>query len=101
MSAYIIARVEIKDRDQYRHYLAVTRSIIEKYGGSVIARSVEPLTLEGPDETRRIVILQFPNIEKAKEFYHSPEYREARKLREGRRWVSSSSLRDLFPDTER
>jgi uncharacterized protein (DUF1330 family) len=83
MSAYIIARVNIKDQDHYRHYLAVTPSIIEKYGGSAIARSEEPLTLEGPEETRRIVILQFPSVEKAKGFYHSPEYREARKLREG------------------
>ena len=83
MSAYIIARVEIKDRDQFRDYIPVTPSIIEKYRGSVIALSEEPHTLEGPDETRRIVILQFPGVEKAKEFYHSPEYREARKLREG------------------
>jgi uncharacterized protein (DUF1330 family) len=83
MSAYIIARADINDWDQFRHYIAVTPSIIEKYRGSVIALSEEPHTLEGPDETRRIVILQFPSVEKAKEFYHSPEYREARKLREG------------------
>jgi len=83
MSAYIIARADINGWDQFRHYIAVTPSIIEKYRGSVIALSEEPHTLEGPVETRRIVILQFPGVEKAKEFYHSPEYREARKLREG------------------
>jgi len=83
MPAYIIARVDITDREQYLHYLKATPSIIEKYGGRAIARSTEPITLEGPEETRRIVILQFPSIAKAKEFYHSPEYQEARKLREG------------------
>ncbi|MCX5855891.1 MAG: DUF1330 domain-containing protein, partial [Deltaproteobacteria bacterium] len=56
---------------------------IEKYGGKAIARSTDPITLEGPEETRRIVILQFPTVEKAREFYQSPEYQEARKLREG------------------
>ena len=83
MPAYLIARVDIRDRDQYRHYLNATPAIIEKYGGRAIARSTEPITLEGPNETRRIVILQFPSVEKAKEFYHSLEYREARSLREG------------------
>jgi uncharacterized protein (DUF1330 family) len=83
MSVFIIARVDITDREQYRHYLKAAPAIIEHYGGKVIARSEEPLTLEGPEETRRIVILEFLSIAKAKEFYHSPEYRKARKLREG------------------
>ncbi len=82
MPAYIIARVDITDVEQYRQYLNATPPIIEKYGGKAIARSTEPITLEGPEETRRIVILQFPSIAKAQEFYHSPEYQEARKLRE-------------------
>jgi len=81
--AYLIARVTITDPEQYRHYLNATPAIIEKYGGKAIAQSTDPITLEGPDETRRIVILQFPSVDKAKEFYHSPEYQEARKLREG------------------
>jgi uncharacterized protein (DUF1330 family) len=83
MPAYIIARVDITDVEHYRQYLNATSSIIEKYGGNAIARSTEPITLEGQNETRRIVILQFPSIAKAKEFYHSPEYQEARILREG------------------
>ena len=58
-------------------------TIIEQYGGKLIARSENLITLEGPDESRRIVILQFPSVAKAKEFYHSPEYQKARKLREG------------------
>ena len=40
-------------------------------------------TLEGPEESRRVAILEFPNIDKAKEFFYSPEYQETRKLREG------------------
>lgn len=81
--AFIIARVDITDRDQYQHYLKAAPSVIEHYGGKVIARSESPLTLEGRDETRRIIILQFPSVTRAKEFYHSPEYQETRKLREG------------------
>jgi uncharacterized protein (DUF1330 family) len=81
--AYIIARVNVTDHGQYRKYLDAVPKIIEKYGGKSLSRSPNPLTLEGLEETRRIVILQFPSIEKAKAFYNSPEYREARKLRKG------------------
>jgi uncharacterized protein (DUF1330 family) len=83
MPAFIIARVDITDREQYQHYLKAAPPVIEQYSGKVIARSEDPLTLEGPFETRRIVILQFPSVEKAKEFYNSPEYRTIRRLREG------------------
>ena len=84
MPAYIIARVDITDREKYQNYLKAAPPVIEQYGGKVIARSESPLTLEGRYETRRIVVLQFPSVAKAKKFYHSPGYRKARKLREGR-----------------
>ncbi len=83
MPAYIIARVDITDREQYRHYLKAAPPVIIQYGGRVIARTEAPVTLEGPDENRRIIIMEFPSAERAKEFYHSPEYRNAKKLREG------------------
>ncbi|MHC4540451.1 MAG: DUF1330 domain-containing protein [Planctomycetota bacterium] len=41
------------------------------------------MTLEGPPESRRIVIIEFPELSDAEAFYNSPEYSEARKLREG------------------
>lgn len=83
MPAYIIARVDITDPIQYRLYLDAVPPVIEKYGGTAIARSPAPVTLEGPEEKRRIVILRFPTVEKAREFYDSPEYRNAKNLRRG------------------
>jgi uncharacterized protein (DUF1330 family) len=83
MPAYLIARVDITDWERYQHYLNATPSIIEKFGGRAIARSGEPITLEGPRETRRMVILEFPTVGKAREFYDSSDYQKARKLREG------------------
>jgi uncharacterized protein (DUF1330 family) len=83
MPAYIIARVNITDRGQYQHYLKAAPPVILQYGGRIIARSGAPVTLEGPEETRRIIIIEFPSVEKAKEWYHSPEYRNVKRLREG------------------
>lgn len=81
MPAYIIARVDITDRQQYLKYTAVAPSVILRYGGRVVARSEDPVSLEGPLEKRRIIIIEFPSVESAKEWYHSPEYCQARDIR--------------------
>jgi len=81
MPAYVIARVNITDRQQYQKYLAVVPSAIVRYDGRVIARSEGPVTLEGREERRRVIIIEFPSVERAQEWYDSPEYRHARTLR--------------------
>lgn len=82
MAAYIIVRAEIKNADEYDEYLKVAPGIIKSYGGKAIVRGGKTETLEGLPENRRIVVLEFPTIEKAKEFYYSSKYQEAKKLRE-------------------
>ena len=83
MAAYVLARVHVTNWEKYREYMNVTPMVIEKYGGKFIARGGEVETLEGPQETQRVVLIEFPTLDKAKEFYNSPEYQEARKLRAG------------------
>ena len=83
MTAYLLGRVEITDPDRYKEYMKKTPGAIEKYGGKFIVRGGDVVTLEGPGETRRLVLIEFPSLEKAKEFYYSEEYQEAKKLRAG------------------
>ena len=83
MPAYIIARVQVTDWERYREYTKATPGVIEKYGGRFIVRGGETITLEGPQETGRVVIIEFPSLDKTKAFYHSEEYSRAKKLREG------------------
>ena len=83
MAAYVIARVEVTDQQRYKKYLELTPETIEKYEGRFVARGVETITLEGPEEKRRVVILEFPSLEKAEQWYHSDEYQAARKVRAG------------------
>lgn len=82
--AYLIVRVNILDPVAYGEYMKHTPRAIKQYGGRFIARGAEPTTLEGEKETRRVVIVEFESEEKAKAFYHSPEYQETMKLREGK-----------------
>jgi uncharacterized protein (DUF1330 family) len=83
MTAYLLGRVEITDPDRYKEYMKKTPGVIEKYGGKFIVRGGEVVTLEGDEETRRLVLIEFPSFEKAKEFYYSQEYQEAKNLRAG------------------
>ncbi len=82
MPAYIVARLDVKDPTLLKDYLAATPSIIRKFRGRFIARGGATVTLEGPVESRRIVLIEFPELADAKAFYDSPEYSEVRKLRQ-------------------
>jgi len=83
MAAYMIARINVADWDKYQEYMKVTPGIIAKYEGRFIVRGGEMVTLEGPEEKWRIVVVEFPDLEKAKSFYSSADYTAARKIREG------------------
>lgn len=83
MPGYIIGRVQITDRAQYAEYMKLTPGIIAAFGGRFIARGGECVTLEGPEETGRVVIIEFPTFAAAQDFYHSEPYRQAKLLREG------------------
>lgn len=83
MAAYIIARVEVTDPERYREYTTLTPSAIARFGGKFIVRGGNVVTLEGEQETRRMVVIEFPDMEKAKAFFNSPEYRAAREVRAG------------------
>lgn len=83
MAAYMIARVNVTDWDKYNEYIKMTPDIIAQYGGRFIVRGGETVTLEGPEEKWRIVVVEFPDLAGAEEFYHSPEYAAAKDIRTG------------------
>ncbi len=83
MSAYILMRIQVHDAAKLKAYQEVAPSIIEKYNGRLLVRGGDVISLEGPDEKRRIVMVEFDSLEEAKAFYYSGEYANAMKLREG------------------
>jgi len=83
MAGYIIARVNITDLEKYKDYMAVTPGLIAKHGGRFIVRGGEAVTLEGSEETGRIVVVEFDTLEQAKAMYESDDYQAAIKLRAG------------------
>jgi uncharacterized protein (DUF1330 family) len=83
VTAYLLIRVAVTDWERYRQYMARTPAALALYQGRFIARGGESVTLEGPEETRRLALVAFPTLELAKAFYASPEYQAAKALRAG------------------
>ena len=81
MPAYIVVEVDVHDRERYDRYKDMAPPSIYQYGGRYIARGGTCETLEGDWNPPRFVILEFENAERAKAWWSSPEYAEAKKLR--------------------
>jgi uncharacterized protein (DUF1330 family) len=77
MTAYLIGMMNITDPDAYEKYKKHTLTAIAKYNCRFLSGGGTKVTLEGEDETRRVVIVEFPSLEQAKAFYHSRDYQEA------------------------
>jgi uncharacterized protein (DUF1330 family) len=81
MCAYVIVEIDIVDPAGYEEYKKLASATVEKYGGKYIIRGGAVETLEGDWDPKRIVVLQFDSIQRAKEWLNSEEYREPRKMR--------------------
>ena len=81
MSAYIVVNVTVKDPKRYEDYKLLAPASIAQYGGKYLARGGTSETLEGSFKPNRMVILEFPNVEKAKAWWASAEYAKAKSIR--------------------
>jgi uncharacterized protein (DUF1330 family) len=83
MPAYLIVETDITDPEQYEQYKAASPGAIAAHGGRFVVRGGETAVLEGDWNPKRLVVVEFEDLEAAKRFYDSPEYQAAMKLREG------------------
>ena len=81
MSAYVIVEIDILDPAGYEEYKKLAGATVEKYGGKYIVRGGATEVLEGDWEPKRIVVLEFESMQRAKEWLNCEEHRELRKMR--------------------
>lgn len=81
MPAYVLVEIQINDPEKYEAYKKLTPASIASYGGKFIVRGGHTESLEGNWEPGRIVVVEFPSVEKAKAWYTSPEYQAAKEIR--------------------
>lgn len=81
MPAYVVAEVEVTDPQAYDEYRKRVAPTIAKYGGRFLVRGGRVESKEGGWQPARFVIVEFPSMERAREWYHSPEYAPALAIR--------------------
>ncbi|WP_242928623.1 DUF1330 domain-containing protein [Pontibacter vulgaris] len=82
MPAYIIVDIDVTDPATYDEYKKLTPGSLVPFDGKFIVRGGETEILEGNWQPNRIVVLEFPTVEKAKAWWSSPEYETAKGIRQ-------------------
>lgn len=82
MAAYIIVDVKINNAEMYEEYKKLTPASIASFQGKFVIRGGITETLEGDWKPGRIVVLEFPNAERAKQWWNSSEYAPAKIIRQ-------------------
>lgn len=82
MSAYIIVEMDVKNITEFEEYKKLATDTLKPFGGKYIVRGGRTETLEGNWIPNRIVILEFPDVDKAKEWWSSENYAMAKSIRQ-------------------
>lgn len=83
MAAYILVDTQIENPEAYEEYKALARPIAESFGGKYLTRGGAMDIIDNDLwSPTRIVLIEFPDIEKARSFMNSEAYAPVRPLRE-------------------
>jgi uncharacterized protein (DUF1330 family) len=81
MPAYLISTIEITDPAGDEEYRKLVAPVLQQYGGRFLVRGGTIHCLEGEWRPKRVVVVQFDSVEKAKAFNDAPEYAQAKAIR--------------------
>ena len=82
MSAYVISEVDVKDAAGFEAYRTIAAKSIMQYGGRYLVRGGAANAAAGGPPPKTVIVVEFPSMEKLHEWYASPEYAEALKVRQ-------------------
>lgn len=72
--AYAIAQMTVKNPDGYMAYSRQVAATLPPFGGKFLVRGGEPQVLDGQPTGPRNVVLEFPDLQSAKNWYQSAAY---------------------------
>jgi len=79
---YLIVRINISNTELFQQYPSLSTKAVEKFGGKYLIRGGAFEVVEGAWPAQRTTVVEFESFDKAKEFYNSLEYNEAKKVRQ-------------------
>lgn len=81
MAAYVIAEIDVTDPKGYEEYRRLGPPTVAAYGGKFVVRGGKVEVLEGTWVPKRLVVLEFESMKRAKEWWVSKEYSVAKQVR--------------------
>ena len=81
-AGYLIGDIEVTNPDTYAKYAAGVPATVTSFGGKYLVRGVSGEVFEGPWSPKRLVVLEFESMERAKAWYNSSEYADLKKIRQ-------------------
>ena len=82
MSAYFVVYLNITDPDRFAEYFQVVMPVIKRRGGCLVAQGT-PEAIEGTLSFKQAVLFEWRSRKDLLEYWHSEEYAQIKKLREG------------------
>lgn len=82
MAAYIIVDIKIHNHENYEGYKKLTPASLAKYAGKFVVRGGKAEALEGDWNPERVVVVEFPTVELARQWWSSEEYAPAKAIRQ-------------------
>ena len=82
MAAYVMVDIEVTDPAGYEEYRKLAAPAVAAFEGKFLVRGGATTTLEGSWRPKRVVLLEFPSVQRAQAWWASEEYRAARALRQ-------------------
>jgi uncharacterized protein (DUF1330 family) len=92
VTAYLLIQLEVHDKPRFLEYAAAARGVAPKFGGRYLSAGRPVGVLEGEGVTCPIVLTEWPSTQAIRDFWESPEYRAAAKLRQGAATVSATII---------
>lgn len=82
MAAYVIVEIDVTDPVGYEEYRRLGPPTVAVYSGKFVVRGGKVEVLEGSWMPKRLVMLEFESVERAKKWWASKEYSVAKKIRQ-------------------
>jgi uncharacterized protein (DUF1330 family) len=82
MPAYVIVEIEVLNDKSYEAYKRMVPASLAPFNGKFLVRGGASQILEGDWLPKRLVILEFPTVDRAKAWWNSPDYAEAKNVRQ-------------------
>jgi len=82
MSAFLICDITVRDRQALQKYLDLSQLTLRPFGGQFHVQAGKLEVLEGDWDPDVVVVAEFPTMEKAQEWYQSPAYAPALRVKD-------------------